>query len=550
MPRYIDRLKILPFAYGRLVRIVKWSPLLITIVLLGKWTALFGGAGGWSVFESGFDGDHQLTLNLKMTLMGLALLGAMTWWNIGPRWLSLIRPAVAMGLPVATAILLIAFGSAFAVNPDVLHSEFRPINPFEQPQSWLVAMATLLLGALQQEIWGRALLQSTLQRMFGNRWVALFAAALMLSLAQGSNRPATFCSAILFGVAFIRTRSVICTTLIHATLDLSVACLQGGPLIASSLLDPAGFRAAKPLLFIGFLLLALAVELWCRRNSRGPDRVKTFAKNLLLIVAALTFCLLFGKLVWPVWPALAQKYAWLSPYLRTRAELVLQAGVTVAVLAWLHRGPPLRTLFAPRPAAALGVSLAAAMLPALAAAIAAPGEFWAAHLALPAPYAADPGLLTGVVLTIVVGAFAEEMFCRALLQPLLSRLFFSQWVGAVAGALLFTSMHTIGNEAFIFPGGLLLSIVFMRTQSIVCTTLLHVALNVSLTLTRGTTFMESAYMSTEAFDPARPVYGVLLVALTIAFEWCWRRSERARTGRLAPPPNERIPGFDPASLSP
>lgn len=550
MSWYVARLKNLPFTYKKLARIFKWMPLLILIVLLEKWPALVGGFGGWSISESRFDGDIQLFMNLEMTLMGLAVLGGLTWWNVGPRWLLLLRPALAIGIPVAMAILLITFGTAFAVNPEVLHHELRPINPLEQPQSWLVAMATLLLGALQQEIWGRALLQSTLQRMFGNRWVALFIAALMLSLGQASNRAATFCSAILFGVVFIRTRSVISTTFVHVALDLALGLLQGGTFIAPGLLDPSRFRAAKPLLFISVLLLALAVELWHRRNSRGPDRVKTFAKNLLLIVAALALCELVGRLVSPVWPVLVQNQQWITPYLKMRAGLVIEVGVAVAVLAWLHRGPPLRTLFAPRPAAALGVSLAAAMLPALAAAIAAPGEFWAAHFALPAPYAADPGLLTGVVLTIVVGAFAEEMFCRALLQPLLSRLFFSQWVGAVAGALLFTSMHTIGNEAFIFPGGLLLSIVFMRTQSIVCTTLLHVALNVSLTLTRGTTFMESAYMSTEAFDPARPVYGVLLVALTIAFEWCWRRSERARTGRLAPPPNERIPGFDPASLSP
>lgn len=545
MSGYVAHLKNLPFTYKRLVRIFKWMPLLILIVLLGKWPALVSGSGGWPISESRFDGDVQLFMNLEMTLMGLAVLGGLTWWNVGPRWLSLLRPAVAIGIPVAMAILLITFGTAFAVNPEVLHHELRAINPLEQPQAWLVPMATLLLGVLQQEIWGRALLQSTLQRMFGNRWIALALAALLLAADQPGRRLDAFFAAVLLGVVFIRTRSIVCTTVIHAVLNLAVGVLQGGLFMAAPLLDLDQFRAMRPAISLGPLLLALGVELWYRRSTRGSHPVKTFTKNLLVFIFAFGLIALTSTLSRPLWIEFEKHHEWLSPHMSRALAWMVSGGITVTVLACLRCGPSWRTLLAIHPRVTLSLAMAVAVMPPLTAAIAMPEAFRIAQFdPLPLDQLPQP------ILQVITGSSCEEVSDRAFMQSQLSKLFFSKWAGALVSGWGFAMSHPPERMAIVLPAALLLVVVFMRTGSIFCTSVLHTTMNASYGLVCLTNFTRSPFIPYETFNAANPLFGGMLVALTIAFEWCWRRSERARTGRLAPPPNERIPGFDPASLSP
>jgi len=148
-----------------------------------------------------------------------------------------------------------------------------------------------------------------------------------------------------------------------------------------------------------------------------------------------------------------------------------------------------------------------------------------------------PELWTTTLATMPVSAFLEELFHRALLQPLIARLFSSEVAGLIGAAVIFTAMHAWKDAVLVIPGALLLGLIFMRTRSVVCTTVLHLAMNVTLDLLKGRSLMVSPLLSSEEFSPMRPAIGLALVLLAIAFE-CWsRRVDRRATPT---PPNERI----------
>jgi membrane protease YdiL (CAAX protease family) len=224
---------------------------------------------------------------------------------------------------------------------------------------------------------------------------------------------------------------------------------------------------------------------------------------------------------------------------------MVSSGITVTVLACLRWGPSWRTLLAIHPRVTLSLALAVAVMPPLTAAIAMPEAFRIAQFdPLPLDQLLRP------ILQVIAGSSCEEVSDRAFMQSQLSKLFFSKWAGALVSGWGFAMSHPPGRMALVLPAALLLVIVFMRTGSIFCTSVLHTTINASYGLVCLTNFTRSPFIPYETFNAANPLFGGMLLALTIAFEWWWRRSERARTGRLAPPPNERIPGFDPASLSP
>jgi membrane protease YdiL (CAAX protease family) len=545
----LARVPHLPYLCRKLLRVAQWAPLLILALALRSWPEFIEGPHLWTIFDFGYRGEFRLFLNIELVISGLALLAVFVHWRASPAWQKLFSPARRISLALMTAALVLFVVTTFAVNPEAIHSEFRPINPIDHFQAWSISITALLLGAFQEEIWNRAILQSTLTRMFGNRWVGLAITVILLTLEQPGHRVENFCVALFLGVVFIRTQSVFSTTVLHIVLNLSMGILQGGTFMVASFLSPLEMRGVKLLVLLGLLLLAFAVELWYRRSPRLLQLTKSAAKSVLLIAFACVLYKLTGRLLSPLWRALIDSNEWMTRGLVTRMDLLIQAAVPVVVLAWLRRGPSLRELLSIRPMATAGLVLVAASVPFLAAAIAVPEAFSAGLFAPLSPFTTNPYFWLGAVLPLVVAALHEEVIHRALVQPLLSRLFRSEWVGVVTGALHFAAFHPPENVVFVLPGGLLLAVVFMRTRSIVCTTLLHVAMNISVTLITGSKLTLALFVPADAFAVAQPLLGALVLALAVGFEWCWRMSAEGRARRLGSPPKERTASGLAASTS-
>ena len=207
------------------------------------------------------------------------------------------------------------------------------------------------------------------------------------------------------------------------------------------------------------------------------------------------------------------------------------------LLAVINRGYPLRTLLRVHVRTTSGLVVAAVVSITLAASLV-DVEALRSNGFYPIDPRVHPGVWTSAVATMTLSALFEELFHRALLQPLLARLFANQLAGLLGAALIFTVMHPLTNAVLVVPGALLLGTVFLRTRSVVCTTMLHLAMNVTVDLLKGNHLMVSPLLSAEEFAPMRPAIGGALLLLTIAFELWYRRDDR----RAWPsPPNERTP---------
>jgi membrane protease YdiL (CAAX protease family) len=220
-------------------------------------------------------------------------------------------------------------------------------------------------------------------------------------------------------------------------------------------------------------------------------------------------------------------------------DLLVQAFVPVVTLAWLGKGPSLRELFALRPKVTFGLAFVAVSVPFLAASIAVPDAFRSGFFAPISPFTTNPHFWLGALLPLFVAALQEEVVHRALVQPLLSQFFRSEWVGVVTSALHFAAFHPPESAVFVIPGGLLFAVVFMRTRSIVCTTVLHLTLNIAVSMISSTKFTLALFIPSDVLAGAAPLIGALVLALAVAFEWCWRMSAEGRARRVVSPPNER-----------
>ncbi|OWQ44341.1 hypothetical protein CDL60_24785 [Roseateles noduli] len=534
------RLPRLPYLYRKLLRIARWAPLVVLALALRNWPEFVEGPHLWTFLDFGYRGEFRLYLNIELVLSGFALLAIFVHWDASPAWCRLFRPVPKITAALILATLVLFVVTTFAVNPEAIHSEFRPINPGDHFQTWSMSIAALLLGALQQEIWNRAILQSTLARMFGNRWVGLVVTVVLLAVEQPGHRAENLCTAIFLGIVFIRTQSVLCTTAIHIVIALSLGILQGGTFMVASFLSPREMQGVKLLVLLGFLLFAFLVEVRVRRTPRLIQMTKTAAKSVLWMVFAYALYKLTSWSLNPLWAALLGSNEWMTGALVTRMALLADAAVPVIALAWLSRGPTLRELLSPRLKATLGLAFVAASVPFLAAFIAVPDVFSDGLFAPLSPFTTNPYFWLGAVLPLCVAALEEEVMHRALVQPLLTRLFRSEWAGVVGSALHFAAYHPPESAVFVIPGGLLFAIVFMRTRSIVCTTVLHVTLNISINMLSGSQFTLATFIPRDDMPAVRTLLGALVFALAVGFEWCWRMSAEGRARKLRATPNERI----------
>ncbi|WP_431263525.1 CPBP family intramembrane glutamic endopeptidase [Roseateles chitinivorans] len=229
MFEYAHRQTFLARVRRRSIQFIRWSPVLIVALLLRNWSESFEAFHSWTGLTLDYPGEYRLDRHIELTVLGLLLLGLGVRWRVCPPWRTLLSASFRQWSTLALAYLLILALAIFITNDRAFFNDFRPIDPMDQPRAWWIFLATLLLGAWQQEIWGRAILQSTLRRMVDCRWIAIVLNAVLLSIDQPGHRADTFCLAILLGIVFTHTRSLVCTTAIHLVVDLSLDVLQGGP---------------------------------------------------------------------------------------------------------------------------------------------------------------------------------------------------------------------------------------------------------------------------------------------------------------------------------
>ncbi|WP_431260849.1 CPBP family intramembrane glutamic endopeptidase [Roseateles chitinivorans] len=263
---------------------------------------------------------------------------------------------------------------------------------------------------------------------------------------------------------------------------------------------------------------------------------KRFLEFTLLLLSAAAVCVLVGITGRAVLDAVAADPTRRVPPLWGLSLICVQMLAALWMLSLLKRGDSLRTLFRIRLRATLGLAVGATAL-ILAAALLVDCPAILTNGFYPINPNVHPELWETTLATMAISAFLEELFHRALLQPLIARLFSSEVAGLVGAAVIFTAMHAKKDVVLIIPGALLLGLVFLRTRSVVCTTVLHLAMTVTLDLLKGRSLMVSPLLSPEEFAPMRPAIGLALVLLAIAFE-CWHR--RADRRAMPTPPNERI----------
>jgi membrane protease YdiL (CAAX protease family) len=258
--------------------------------------------------------------------------------------------------------------------------------------------------------------------------------------------------------------------------------------------------------------------------NRGARRLVEFVL-LLFAVAAIGVAAKFVEGAFPIQfgpGATALNWA-----IRNLSTMCLSMVISLWMLAFINRGHPMKTLFQVRARMMIGL-VAGAVVSIAVAALLVDFEAIRSNGFHPINPTVHPQIWTVTLTAMLLGVLFEELFHRALLQTLISRLFGNEVAGLVGAAAIFTVMHPLKDAVLVIPGALLFGVVFWRTRSVFCTTALHLAMNVTIDLLKGRTLMVSPLLSPEEFAPMKPAIGLALIFLTIAFELGHRRAERRK----------------------
>ncbi|MDH0863496.1 hypothetical protein [Mitsuaria sp. GD03876] len=196
-------------------------------------------------------------------------------------------------------------------------------------------------------------------------------------------------------------------------------------------------------------------------------------------------------------------------------DLLAQALAGWAFLAAMKRVPPASTLLAPRPLVTLLLCVGAIVVTTLWAFGASLMTSLRPSLAVINPAAATPAHAFGGWLPLLLGAIQAEVLHRAVWQSLGASLF-GPWLGWI-GCALFVAL---GQADFwsALPTALLLGLVFLRTQSIVCTSALSFAMSASLKLLTGATLTHAAFIPRTPSEPVGLLQAASMLMLALVFD--------------------------------
>lgn len=482
--------------------------------------------------------DHwatfRLAIHAESAIQALLVLALLARLRQGEPLRTHFQPWPFTTAALCSLAALLVFAAAIAVDAQGFFSHpFSPLNPLEQPRLSGTILGAMVLSAFSEEVWHRGVMLVLFAKLFGNRWIGLLLSTVEFTLLHPiDNVGMVFCGGLLFGLVFLRTGSLICCTALHLTLNLSLSLLFQEDLMITRFLSAAAYASARPWVAVG--TLALMPVAWLLGKTNAPPkwgwvawgRIKGVLAKIAGFTRSVALVYLCGKAISLLATALFGEPA--APdahlfYLLSGSLQMLAALWLLARFKWIE---PLRAFFRVKASTTLILSAAASALILFCAVLVNAAEM-AANSFHPIDPFIHPREWTRAVATLVAAAFYEELMFRALLQQLVTRLFANAWIGLLVSAVLFTCMHDPASWSLVLPAGLLFGIVFMRTGSILCTTALHLAMNVVLALLAGNSLTVSAYLGREELIAMRPFIGIALVLLAIAYD-CWHRQFHRR----------------------
>lgn len=475
----------------------------------------------WSTFRFAIHAESAV-----QAMLAVALLARL---RSGEPLRTLFQPWPYTTAALCSFAALLALAAAISADARGFFSHpFSPLNPIEHPKLWGTIFGEMVLSAFSEEVWHRGVMLVLFTNLFGNRWIGLLLSAVEFTLLHPiDNLGMVFCGGLLFGLVFLRTGSLVCCTALHLTLNLSLSFLFHEDLMATRFLSAEAYASARPWVALG--TLALMPAAWFLGKTNAPpewgraawSRIKGRLFEIARFALAIALVYLCGKVIRLLVTALFGEPAAPDAHLFYLLSGSLQMLAALWLLARFKLIEPTRGLFHAKPVTTFILSASAAALLLFCALLVNAAEMLANGFHLIGP-SIHPREWTKAVATLVVAAFYEELMFRALLQQLITRLFANAWTGLLFSAVLFTAMHDPASWPLVLPAGLLFGIVFMRTGSILCTTVLHLAMNVVLALLAGNSLTVSAYLGREEMNAMRPFIGVALVLLAVAYD-CWDR---------------------------
>lgn len=257
--------------------------------------------------------------------------------------------------------------------------------------------------------------------------------------------------------------------------------------------------------------------------ARLKQALRRPAEGLLQILLILVVSFGMSFAISPHVFRLIGQREWMTAGFLRPFNFILQMLVAAALVAALRKGPSLRTLFAPHWGLTFGLAATVVGLIGVLAFAVNPGEFLAAPFYPMNPFTAFSEFWAASALSVVSVALYEELTYRGVYQPQFEKLFIHRWIGMGVIAVLFTVGHEPGSFMLVFPGALLFGYLFIRTGSIVCTTVLHAAMNASFLLLFSAKFTLAVFLSQETYERLKAPLGLSLLLILLLLERRHRR---------------------------
>lgn len=216
---------------------------------------------------------HQINLALQ----ALVILVAVHRLGAGPPLRTLFRPHLLVTLSLSLTVAVAAVAVAVWAAGPLSHQPFLPLNPFTAYSPYVAtSVVSLIVVALQEEMLNRGFLQSFLAQAFNSPRTGFFLSALLFTIAHPlENAVFVLPGALLLGLVFQRTQSVLCTFALHLTLNTVTALLFQSTFTLSVWLPADAHQRFKLPFGLSLLAIAVAFGLLHRRLPCGLQHHKS-----------------------------------------------------------------------------------------------------------------------------------------------------------------------------------------------------------------------------------------------------------------------------------
>ena len=189
-----------------------------------------------------------------------------------PDWPTLLAPHWRFTLGLSCGVMAVATVFAVSANPQAfLDGHFAGVcaAALSSPQ-WTLLWIPLVIGTVVGEVFSRAVWQSLWTSCFGP-WIGVLSGGLIFIWVR-TDLAVAAPSALLLGIVFMRTRSLLSTAILSLALQLSHEFFTSASFTGLALLPPKLQTYVAPLHGVSLLVLALVFDLrWrARRVELDP----------------------------------------------------------------------------------------------------------------------------------------------------------------------------------------------------------------------------------------------------------------------------------------